>query len=305
MLKINKESNHNLIHKSNLIFPPGIKCKKRYNNFKNFNKINNFNNSNNFKKQNNEMNTFSEINNFSTNEHFNHFDKFSEIDKFSQIDNTEYEKATKNFVFKPPPLGSRIGTEANWKSCLIEPVKDPNKYRKFIFAEFDESIVIYDAFPKAKLHLLLIPRKKIDRPTDLSLVHLDLLMKLKLRTLQITKWIKETFGINCLVGVHAIPSCKQLHIHIISDDFDSKFMKHKRQWNSFNTEYLISVDHLIEQINVSGNVTINEKYYNGVINRGLQCPKCVKRNEMKNMETRYTFAFLNELKRHYQQCQMN
>jgi diadenosine tetraphosphate (Ap4A) HIT family hydrolase len=205
-------------------------------------------------------------------------------------------------MFCPPPIGSRIGTEANWKSCLIEPVKDPIKYKQFIFAEFDESLVIYDAFPKAKIHLLLIPKRRIDKPTDLTLIHLDLLKKLKENAQQVHGWFQRMYGINCYIGVHAIPSCKQLHIHIISDDFNSKFMKHKRQWNSFNTEYLISIDHLIEQINISGNVTIDERYYNNVINQGLQCPKCVYRCKKQGMKCDYNFAFLNELKRHYQHC---
>jgi len=206
------------------------------------------------------------------------------------------------WVFCPPPIGSRIGTEANWKSCLIEPVKDPAKYKQFIFAEFEDSLVIYDAFPKAKIHLLLIPKKRIDKPTDLTLIHLDLLKKLKANAQQIHNWFQRVFNVNCYIGVHAIPSCKQLHIHIISDDFNSKFMKHKRQWNSFNTEYLIPIDHLIEQIDISGNVSIDERYYNNVINQGLQCPKCVHKCKKQGYDCNYNFAFLNELKRHYQHC---
>lgn len=273
----NKQSNNELNYKKSLIkqpnYPPGLFNPMKYkSNASNANNANNANNSGNV----------------------------SNVSKVSNVNNNNIVNNMVNnnvdWRYNPPPVGSRIGTETNWKSCLIEPVKDPDRYRQFIFAEFDDSMVIYDAFPKAKIHLLLIPKKRIDKPTDLSLAHLDLIIKLKEQSKQIVKWFKETFRINCVVGVHAIPSCKQLHIHIISDDFNSKFMKHKRQWNSFNTEYLIKLDHLIEQINISGNVSIDEKYYTSVINRNLQCPRC----KYKHKNT--SFAFLNELKRHYYHC---
>lgn len=40
-------------------------------------------------------------------------------------------------------------------------------------------------------------------------------------------------------GYHAIPSMSQLHLHMISQDFDSPCLKTKRHWNSFNTKYFL------------------------------------------------------------------
>lgn len=39
----------------------------------------------------------------------------------------------------------------------------------------------------------------------------------------------------CRCGYHAIPSLQPLHIHIISQDFDSPALKKKQHWNSFTT----------------------------------------------------------------------
>jgi len=42
------------------------------------------------------------------------------------------------------------------------------------------------------------------------------------------------------VGYHAVPSLLPLHIHIISQDFDSDCLKNKKHWNSFTTDFFIS-----------------------------------------------------------------
>lgn len=41
------------------------------------------------------------------------------------------------------------------------------------------------------------------------------------------------------IGYHAKPSLSQLHLHVISTDFDSNTMKSKKHWNSFTTELFI------------------------------------------------------------------
>ena len=41
------------------------------------------------------------------------------------------------------------------------------------------------------------------------------------------------------VGFHAKPSMKHLHLHVISVDFISPFLKTKKHWNSFNTRHFV------------------------------------------------------------------
>ncbi len=53
-------------------------------------------------------------------------------------------------------------------------------------------------------------------------------------------------------GFHAIPSMKQLHAHLISQDFDSEFLKTKKHWNSFNTDYFVPFGELMDIISEKG-----------------------------------------------------
>lgn len=45
-----------------------------------------------------------------------------------------------------------------------------------------------------------------------------------------------------LVGVHAHPSMNHLHIHIISRDFYSEAMRHRKHYNSFHTGFFVDVE---------------------------------------------------------------
>ena len=40
----------------------------------------------------------------------------------------------------------------------------------------------------------------------------------------------------------------QLHLHVISTDFNSECLKRKRHWNSFNSEFLIPVERIITEL---------------------------------------------------------
>lgn len=44
------------------------------------------------------------------------------------------------------------------------------------------------------------------------------------------------------MGVHAHPSMSHLHIHILSVDMHSDTMRHRKHYNSFNTDFFIPLD---------------------------------------------------------------
>lgn len=46
---------------------------------------------------------------------------------------------------------------------------------------------------------------------------------------------------NFKIGYHALPSMQQLHLHVISNDFDSPCLKTKKHWNSFCTDFFLPV----------------------------------------------------------------
>lgn len=45
-----------------------------------------------------------------------------------------------------------------------------------------------------------------------------------------------------MAGVHAGPSMNHLHIHILSKDFVSERMRHRKHYNSFHTPFFVDLD---------------------------------------------------------------
>ncbi|KAF5025901.1 hypothetical protein F66182_2020 [Fusarium sp. NRRL 66182] len=43
-------------------------------------------------------------------------------------------------------------------------------------------------------------------------------------------------------GVHAVPSMKHLHVHVLSRDMCSEALRHRKHYNSFNTPFLVDLD---------------------------------------------------------------
>jgi len=41
------------------------------------------------------------------------------------------------------------------------------------------------------------------------------------------------------MGYHAMPSMQRLHLHVISTDFNSPYLKTKYHWNSFTTSFFL------------------------------------------------------------------
>ena len=110
--------------------------------------------------------------------------------------------------------------------------------------------MIYDRYPKSRFHLLVLPKaQRLDGPAAVTADDVRVLEHLA----SVAEWIAEGLCEGCeaspgfLVvliyvgreemnqvrcGVHATPSMVPLHIHIISQDFDSAYLKTKAHWNS-------------------------------------------------------------------------
>ena len=77
------------------------------------------------------------------------------------------------------------------------------------------------------------------------------------------------------MGFHAIPSMSRLHLHVISQDFDSPCLKHKKHWNSFNTEYFVPWETIVAQLETSCKVSpADTSQTNQWLKRDLRCHKC-------------------------------
>jgi len=151
-----------------------------------------------------------------------------------------------------------------------------------VFYEDEDVVVVYDGFPKARVHLLIIPKRScVDAatPSELTPAALPGLIRvhalandLKHHLEQLAaciatrpnphgschngieeSTIAATLGSNgCMrnlllgglvplrLGYHASPSLEPLHLHLISGDFDSPCLKHKKHWNSFQPPFFVS-----------------------------------------------------------------
>ncbi|PTB62863.1 HIT-like protein [Trichoderma citrinoviride] len=140
-------------------------------------------------------------------------------------------------------------------------------------------VVIHDRFPKATVHILLLPRSPQHRllhPFE-ALQDVEFLGKVRAETERLKVLaageLQRRLGrfsradarreavlngeeeeadlpqlprgrnwlaeIRC--GVHAVPSMGHMHVHVFSRDMHSPCMKHRKHYNSFNTPFLVDI----------------------------------------------------------------
>lgn len=68
------------------------------------------------------------------------------------------------------------------------------------------------------------------------------------------------------------PSMRQLHLHVITQDFDSKHLKNKRHWNTFTTAFFRDSVDVIEEIGSRGEAALVNK--ESVLSMELRCHRC-------------------------------
>lgn len=156
----------------------------------------------------------------------------------------------------------------HWNLALLGSMNDPNLKVK----EDELCVVIKDKYPKAKYHFLVIPKEKIQNLRSLNKGHASLLQHLDKTGKEITKSINTSAHFK--YGYHAIPSLSQVHMHVISDDFDSDCLKTKKHWNSFNTDYFISSSDVMSRLEEKGEVAYDRDRYMALLKQNLKCHKC-------------------------------
>jgi aprataxin len=69
-----------------------------------------------------------------------------------------------------------------------------------------------------------------------------------------------------------VPSMRQLHLHVISQDFHSANLKNKKHWNSFTTAFFLDSVDVMEEVEQHGSVSISpdEK----ILAMELRCHRC-------------------------------
>jgi aprataxin len=174
-----------------------------------------------------------------------------------------------------PPTGG-VATTGNWKKALLaylEPVRmaaiNPN-----IFYEDARCVVLYDKYPKARFHLLLIPKARIDAVADLRREHVPELEAIKSRADWVMTALSGSSGVEFRAGFHAVPSLSHLHLHIISQDFESTCLKNKQHWNSFTSKFFMPVDKVLKTVAAFGRMTCDKTEYEDLLKGELRCHRC-------------------------------
>ncbi|KAA1469527.1 HIT-like protein, partial [Dentipellis sp. KUC8613] len=125
------------------------------------------------------------------------------------------------------------------------------------FSHTDATLTIFDTFPKALFHFLVLPRPAHYQPRGLSVFDLaslrallrktenrergrEVLLDLRAEGARLRGVIEEEmrkrygFVWGVWMGFHAVPSMEHLHLHVISADLCSERLKHKKHYNSFH-----------------------------------------------------------------------
>jgi len=177
--------------------------------------------------------------------------------------------------FNPPP---EIPSAANWKNALVDYVRVPRAPHLAcnVFFEDTKCVVIYDKFPKSTFHLLLVSKLSINKVTELTFDHLPFLAALQSRADWIARGLQDHKPLVIRAGFHAVPSLTQLHLHIISQDFDSECMKNKKHWNSFtHPQFFVPIQHVIASLKSGNQIKIDtHEAEERWLNSPLKCHRC-------------------------------
>ncbi|KAL5004533.1 hypothetical protein ScPMuIL_017989 [Solemya velum] len=166
-----------------------------------------------------------------------------------------------------PPQKKQFG---HWSQGLKSSMDDPE-----LRIDADEKIVIIkDKYPKAKFHFLLLPKISIPNLKSLTKEHVELLQHIEKKGKALAK--KSDPNLEFRFGYHAVPSMSLLHMHVISQDFDSPCLKNKKHWNSFTTEYFVDSSDIIKQLQERGRVELDTSRFQEMLKRNLRCHVCKK-----------------------------
>ncbi|XP_001373180.2 aprataxin isoform X1 [Monodelphis domestica] len=137
----------------------------------------------------------------------------------------------------------------------------------------DRVVVINDKFPKAQYHWLVLPWDSISSLKNLNQKHVKLLRHMQTVGGKMIDRCVESKRVRFRLGYHAVPSMNHLHLHVISQDFDSPCLRNKKHWNSFNTEYFLESEDVINMIKKHGKVIIPQGV-SDFLNLPLCCHIC-------------------------------
>ncbi|KAM6304582.1 aprataxin isoform 2-T3 [Podargus strigoides] len=160
----------------------------------------------------------------------------------------------------------------HWSQGLKSSMQDP----KMQVYKDEKTVVIKDKYPKARYHWLVLPWDPISSLKAVTRDHLELLEHMHATGQKMIEQCPDRESLEFRLGYHAIPSMSQLHLHVISQEFDSQALKTKKHWNSFNTDYFLNSQDVIEMVRSTGKVMV-EECVSELLRLPLRCHRCKKK----------------------------
>ncbi|XP_071072912.1 aprataxin isoform X1 [Dasypus novemcinctus] len=157
----------------------------------------------------------------------------------------------------------------HWSQGLKVSMQDP----KMQVYKDEQVVVIKDKYPKARHHWLVLPWTSISSLKAVTREHLELLQHMHTVGEKVIADFAGSSKLRFRLGYHAIPSMSHVHLHVISQDFDSPCLKNKKHWNSFNTEYFLESQAVIEMVKEAGKVTVQDGMPE-LLKLPLRCHEC-------------------------------
>ncbi|CAJ1439172.1 unnamed protein product [Effrenium voratum] len=165
--------------------------------------------------------------------------------------------------------------------------------RPHVVHSTEEFLTIHDGYPKAAVHLLVLPRTRVASLAKLTPEHLPMLRRLCGYVAWLLEQLGQQDGVGWTHGLHSVPSLKQLHVHVMTMDFCSPCLKNAKHFCSFLPPFLVSLDEAVRVVSEGGFVERSlQELEEGMKKRRLCCHRC-------GADFGRSFA---ELKRHLAVC---
>lgn len=161
------------------------------------------------------------------------------------------------------------GGSAHWNQGLKVSMQDPTMQ---VYKD-ETVVVIKDKYPKARYHWLVLPWQSIPNLKSLRKDHCDLVKHMQDIGEKMVGQCPDSDILRFRMGYHAIPSMSHVHLHVISQDFDSPCLKNKKHWNSFTTDYFIESKDVLQMLETDGRVCVKEGT-NELLKLPLRCHIC-------------------------------
>ena len=150
---------------------------------------------------------------------------------------------------------------------------DAPRFASRVLSLAPDLVCAYDCYPKARAHLLILPRTPLSGPQELTAAHAPLVRRMAAygQHVAATLRARDPSLAPFRLGFHAVPSMRQLHLHVISADMSSDCLKNKKHWNSFTTDFFVPPERWADKLEADGRLQIDERFEEAKLKRDMVC----------------------------------